>query len=122
MGVGDEKRLRFGRRARLRTGSDFGQVRQQGSRLASGCMIANWLRQAAGAPSRLGVVTSAKLGGAVQRNRVRRLLRECYRLHQHELRGPVDLVLVARPAIVGRTRAQVEQDFLTTVRKAGLLL
>ncbi|HEY5915129.1 MAG TPA: ribonuclease P protein component [Verrucomicrobiae bacterium] len=121
MGVGDEKRLRFGRKSRLRTGSDFGRVRQRGYRSVSGCLIANWLRQPAGAPSRLGVVTSAKVGGAVQRNRARRLLRECYRLHQHEFHGPLDLVLVARPAIAGKSRAQVEREFLTTVRKAGLL-
>jgi ribonuclease P protein component len=55
------------------------------------------------------------------RNRARRLLRESFRLHQHGLAQPVDLVLVARPSIVGKDFAQVERDFLTTLRKAGLL-
>ena len=55
------------------------------------------------------------------RNRARRLLRESFRLHQHELAQPVDLVLVARPSISGKGLADVEKDFLTTLRKAGLL-
>ena len=60
-------------------------------------------------------------GGAVQRNRARRLLRESFRLHQFELAQPLDLVLVARPSIVGKAFREVEKDFLTTLRKAGLL-
>lgn len=114
-------RLRFSRAARLKQGRDFARVRQHGSRLALGCLIANWLRLQTGARSRLGVVTSGKLGGAVVRNRARRLLRECFRLHQHELDQPLDLVLVARASIVGKGLAEVERDFLTTLRKAGLL-
>ena len=121
MGADDEGRFRFGRQARLRTGSDFGRVRQSGSRVVQGGLIANWLRLPAGSRSRLGLVTSAKVGGAVQRNRVRRLLRECFRLHQHEFGDALDLVLVARPSIVGKSFAEVEKEFLTTVRKARLL-
>jgi ribonuclease P protein component len=48
-------------------------------------------------------------------------MRESFRLHQHELAGPVDLVLVARPSIAGKGFAQVEKDLLTSLRKAGLL-
>ena len=55
------------------------------------------------------------------RNRARRLLRETFRLHQRDLAPPVDLVLVARPSIVGKGFAEVEKDFLTTLRKARLL-
>lgn len=84
-------------------------------------MIANWLRPAGAARSRLGVITAGKIGGAVVRNRARRLLRECFRVHQFELEQPMDLVLVARPSIAGKSWAEVEKDFLTTLRKAGLL-
>ena len=69
----------------------------------------------------MGVITSGKIGGAVIRSRARRLLRESFRLHQTELNQPLDLVLVARPSIVGKRFADVERDFLTTLRKAGLL-
>jgi ribonuclease P protein component len=114
-------RLRFGRAARVKQGRDFARIRREGRRLAHGCLIANWLRVEAPARSRLGVITAAKIGGAVIRNRARRLLRESYRLHQLELLQPIELVLVARPSIAGKSMAEVENDFLTTLRKAGLL-
>ena len=114
-------RLRFGRQARIKQGRDFARVRQQGDRQVCGCLIINWRRLPADATSRLGVITSAKVGNAVVRTRARRLLREGFRLHQHELVQPLDLVLVARPSIAGKGFAQVEKDFLTTLRKARLL-
>ena len=115
------QRLRFGRGARLKQHRDFTRVRREGERIALGCLIANWQRLPAGSPSRLGVVTSGKIGGAVVRNRARRLLRESFRLHQHDLAAAVDLVLVARASIAGKGFADVERDFLTTLRKAKLL-
>ena len=89
--------------------------------MVTGCLIANWRRLPASAPTRLGVITSRKIGEAVVRNRARRLLREAFRLHQHDLTPALDLVLVARPSIAGKPFAAVEKDFLTTLRKAGLL-
>jgi ribonuclease P protein component len=121
MAEGKPGRLRFGRAARLKQARDFAAVRQSGERLVNGCLIANWRCLPAPARSRLGIITAGKLGGAVVRNRARRLLRESFRLHQHELAQPVALVLVARGSIVGKGFAGVEKDFLTTLRKAGLL-
>jgi ribonuclease P protein component len=115
------ERLRFGRAARIKQGRDFARVRRVGERLVVGCLIANWQRLPADAASHLGVITGGKIGGAVVRNRARRLMRETFRLHQRELAGPVDLVLVARPSIVGKGFAEVERDFLTTLRRARLL-
>jgi ribonuclease P protein component len=116
----DAKRLRLGRATRLGQNRDFTRVRQQGERLALGCLIANWQRLPDGAAPKLGVVTSRKIGGAVERSRARRLLRESFRQHQHELARPVELVLVARPSIAGRDFAEVEKDFLAALRRAGL--
>jgi ribonuclease P protein component len=115
------KRLRLGRAARLSHNRDFARVRQQGERLALGCLIANWHRLPDDAAPKLGVVTSRKIGGAVERSRARRLLRESFRQHQHELDRPVELVLVARPSIAGRNFAGVEKDFITALNRAGLL-
>jgi len=114
-------RLKFGRAMRIKQGRDFSRVRQEGERLVLGCMIANWRKLPADSTHRLGLVTSGKIGNAVVRNRARRLLREAFRRHQHDLLHPVDLVLVARNSIVGKEFASVEKDFLTILRKAGLL-
>lgn len=115
------ERLSFGRGARIKQGRDFMRVRQNGERLVTGCLIANWQRLPAGSASRLGVITSSKIGGAVVRNRARRLMRETFRLHQYSLAQPVDLVLIARQSIVEKGFAGVEKDFLITLRKAKLL-
>ena len=114
------KRLRLGRASRLAQSRDFARVRQAGERLAQGCLIANWHTLPAGTRPKLGVVTSKKIGGAVARSRARRLLRESFRLHQHELAQPVELVLVARNSIAGKEFAAVEKDFLTALKRARL--
>jgi ribonuclease P protein component len=121
MRVATGERLRFGRGAHLKAGRDFNRLRRQGERLVCGCLIANWRESAPASASRLGVITGARIGNAVVRSRARRLLRESFRLHQHELARPLDLVLVARPSIAGKAFAEVERVFLTTLRKAGLL-
>lgn len=115
------KRRGLGRKSRLKLGRDFARARLSGQRAVNGCLIANWLRLPQDSASRVGVVVSKKVGGAVVRNRAKRLLRESFRVHQHELTQPLDLVLVARASIVGRGFAEVEKDFLTTLRRAGLL-
>ena len=114
-------RQRLGRASRLAQSRDFARVRQQGERLAQGCLIANWNKLPDGASPKLGVVTSKKIGGAVERSRARRLLRETFRQHQHELAQPVELVLVARNSIAGKKLADVEKDFLVALNRAGLM-
>jgi ribonuclease P protein component len=114
-------RLSFGRASRLKQRGDFARAKAEGRRLVCGCLIANILLRPQGQPSRLGVVTSRKmLGGAVARSRARRLLRESFRLHQHDLTRPVDLVLIARSSITGKKRADVEMDLQRVLRQARL--
>src|SRR5258706_9908701 len=112
---------RLGRSARIEKSGDFARIRQQGQRLALGCLIANWQRLPDGAQPKLGVVTGKKIGGAVERNRARRLLRESFRQHQNELAQPVEIILVARNSIAGRSFAEVEKDFLAVLNREKLL-
>src|SRR5437667_12315098 len=121
MAKGMPKRLGCERDRRIKQSRDFARVREKGARFAGGCLIANWQPLPAGSRSRVGVITSAKIGNAVVRSRARRLLREVFRIHQQELVQPVDLVLVARQSLVSKGFFGVEKDFLTTLRKAGLL-
>jgi ribonuclease P protein component len=115
------QRLGFSRAMRIKHGRDFARLREGGGRLALGCLVINWQPLPAGANSRLGLIASSKVGGAVVRNRARRLLRESFRLHQPEFTVPVELVLVARPSIAGKSLATVERDFLTAMTRAGLM-
>ena len=62
-----------------------------------------------------------KLGCAVVRNRVRRRLREIYRLHEQELLPGYDIVVVARVRAVHSRYAVLERDFLRLAKKLQLL-
>ena len=113
--------LKFSRASRIKQSRDFSRVRREGRRLVTGCLIANWRRLPDGASTRLGVVTAGNVGNAVARGRTRRLLREAFRVHQHDFVQPVDLVLIARPAAANKKRGDVEKDLMTILRRAQLL-
>lgn len=61
---------------------------------------------------RLGVTVTRKVGGAVRRNRVKRVLREIFRRHRADLSPALDLVVNARPGIETRPLELLEQEFL----------
>ena len=105
---------------RIKQGRDFARARAQGLRLVHGCLIMNWFVLPPGSASRVGVITTRRLGSAPIRSRARRLLREAFRARQSCLARPADVVLVARPSIVGRVFQEVERDFVAALRKAGL--
>ena len=71
--------------------------------------------------NRLGLTTGTKLGHAVVRNRVRRRLREIYRLQEHRLSPGYDFVVVARVRAVYSRYAELERDFLRLAKKLQLL-
>lgn len=121
MGAMPAGRLGLPRARRIKQSRDFARAKREGRRVTFGCLVANWLALPVGSSSRLGVITSRKLGGAVARARARRLLREAFRLHQNELAQPLDLVLVARSSIVGKAFAVVERDLLAALRQGKLL-
>lgn len=70
--------------------------------------------------SRLGVITSRRVGEAVVRSRARRHLREAFRLNQPQLAQAADVVLVARPSIAGKRFEGILDDYLTALKKARL--
>ena len=113
-------RLRFSQDQRLKQAWEFEQARREGQRLVSGCLILNWRFSDDQKTSRLGVVTSKKIGNAVVRARARRLLREVFRLHQHDFKEVADMVLIARNSIAAKAYADVERDFLRAVKQAKL--
>lgn len=113
--------LKFAAAQRLKQTWEFEKVRQHGQRLARGCLILNWQIIQDRNFSRVGIITSRKVGNSVVRSRARRLLRESFRLHQHEIGSSVDMVLVARPSLAGKVFKDVERDYLAALRQARLI-
>ena len=62
-------------------------------------------------PARLGLVVSKRVGGAVHRNRVKRVCRECFRLLPELLPQGVDLVVIARPGSPELGLAEVRAEW-----------
>ena len=114
------KKHGFSQGQRLKLGWEFETVRREGSRLVKGCLVLNFRPNPEQKWSRLGVITSRKIGNAVVRSRARRLMREAFRLHQGELKKAADLILIARQSIREKQFQGVEKDFLWLVREAGL--
>lgn len=99
----------LGRERRLRQRSDFDRVFREGRRLG-GRMFTLIAAPGRGDSDRLGLAVSRRVGGAVQRNRARRLLRDAFRRLSKTGAPTYDVVLVARPEISGRTQAEVDGE------------
>ncbi len=71
--------------------------------------------------NRVGITVSKKLGGAVVRNRVRRRLREVYRLNEDAFAPGWDIVVVARSRCIAASFQKLTDAYLSLAEKAGIL-
>ena len=90
---------RLSRRQRLTGRLQFERTYAQQRRFAGRFMVL-WCYTGEDAALRLGVVASRRIGPAVIRNRAKRRLREAFRLNRHGFQAHMDVVLVARPAVI----------------------
>lgn len=98
----------------LASEADFRRVRQEGRPWAHPLLVLH-VRRTDGPRLRLGVTASKRFGGAVQRNRFRRRVRELVRARLKELRPGWDVVVVARPPAANATFEELARalDHLT---------
>ena len=106
-------------RGTLKKNSDFRRLYAKGRSAVTPYLIL-YVRPNRLGENRVGYTVSAKLGHAVVRNRVRRRLREIYRLNAPSLRSGFDLVVVARGRAVGCAYRKLEAAFLRACDSVGL--
>lgn len=118
--MSSEPRLHYRKRQRLGKRADFDRVFQLRRRAFDG-PLGLYIAPNELGYSRLGISMSRKVGTAARRNRIKRLLRESFRLLQHELPAGYDLVVVPRahePMPLDAYRAALTALVLRTVGKA----
>jgi ribonuclease P protein component len=109
-----EGELSFPKHARLRKRSDFLKLSRWGKKTHSPNFVIITRPNHEGA-TRLGLTVSAKVGNAVVRNRVKRLLRECFRQYRHQVPPNKDVLIIARKAAAGLSFSEVESEFKNAV-------
>jgi len=87
------KRMKFPRSLRLNRRSDFEKVYKQGRRHFAAHLTVFYLGREQGEGPRVGLRVGRVVGEAVERNRIKRRLREALRLHRAELSSAVDIVV-----------------------------
>ena len=96
---GPGSRARFSRSSRLLRHADFERVYKQGQRHFAAHMTVFYLRRAQGDAARVGFTVGRVLGGAVDRNRMKRRLREAVRRHLPP-GVPVDVVINPKKSLL----------------------
>jgi ribonuclease P protein component len=114
MGARSGVAARRSKRGRLSRSADFDRVFRQGRSHGNRALVLYVFPREGDGERRLGLSVSRKVGGAVDRNRVKRLLREAFVAEGSRLPVGQDVVIVARP----EARALAERDGLAGVQTA----
>jgi ribonuclease P protein component len=108
----------FAPRMRLHRGSEFRRVLEKGVRMPGPLFLLVATENSLG-HDRLGLTVSRRVGGAVARNRARRLIRESFRRQRRALknRPGLDVVVLAARALSERHQAEVDREFADRLRR-----
>ncbi len=99
----------------------FKSLYYRGGSIASRCLVI-YYRKNKRSINRLGLTVSKKIGNAVIRNRIKRLIKENYRLREDSLKTGYDIIFVARRACPGKSFHEIGGDMDYILGKSGLLL
>ena len=104
----------------LKKNYEFQRLYSKGKSAVSPYLVV-YVRKTKRSVNRIGITVSTKLGKAVVRNRVRRRLREIYRLNEEAFKTGLEMVIVARVKAVKASYRQLEQSFMSECERLGIL-
>jgi len=107
---GSGKRARFTGSMRLLRHSDFERVYKKGRRHFAAHLTVFYLLRESGEGLRIGFTVGRALGGAVERNRMKRRLRESVRLHWPGIGFPVDVVINPKKSVLKIEFVELENE------------
>jgi ribonuclease P protein component len=113
--------MRLPSNLRMKLACDFARVKAQGSSQAGRFLVLGALRVEDLQEFQFGLITGGKLGNAVVRNRIRRLLREIVRSHRAEITPGWQMVIIARWRAPQAKLAELEHDWMRLARRMHLL-
>ena len=106
---------RLPRATRIRKRAEFVQLQRISRRQAGMRFVVITAPQRTGV-SRIGITTSRRIGGAVVRNRVRRLVREFFRRYRHGIVPAKDVLVIARQGAATATYAEVKRELARALK------
>src|SRR3954454_4583073 len=98
------------REHRLTDKRDFQRIFHHGQSFANRYLVMYYLKNRSNETFRVGFSVSKKVGKAVVRNRVKRLLREAFRLEKDRIEEPIDFVVIARPSAAELDFEKIQQN------------
>ena len=104
----------------LRKNSDFSKVYRQGRSKANYTVVL-YVKENDSEQNRLGISVSKKVGNSVVRHRVKRLIKEAYRLNEDAFVCGYDLVFIARVSSKDKNFKDIEKSILHIARKMDIL-
>jgi ribonuclease P protein component len=104
----------------LKKNHEFRRLYNRGKSAASHCAVV-YCRHNGRPENRLGIAVSTKLGSAVKRNRIRRRLKEVYRINEKKLSTGYDIVLIARMRSLFIRFSELESSVMSLFRKLKIM-
>ena len=107
------------RAGKLTSSADFRRTYAEGKRASAGGLATHVLATTEDRPPRIGVTTVRGLGGAVERNRAKRRVREAVRALREEIRSGSDVVVVASAAAPKVDFQEMVDNLRSALAQAG---
>ncbi|MDR1941805.1 MAG: ribonuclease P protein component [Endomicrobium sp.] len=114
------KKFSFSYKEKLHEQTDFNKVFKNGLKLENKIVKVLVYKKTQKTLRRLGLVTSKKVGSAVQRNTAKRRLREIFRTNKHLLEPGIDIIFISKPLTASSDYNSLKKAVLDLLQSAGL--